>query len=78
MDEVLRPVPPYALLIILPCHVPELIVPIDDRLVAEVRLPSVSIADSIVASVVASILSIPFNVQLPPPVSYTHLRAHET
>ena len=27
----LRPVPPYALLIILPCHVPELIVPIDDR-----------------------------------------------
>ena len=66
MDEVLRPVPPYALLIILPCHVPVLIVPIVLNDDAEVKLPSVSIALSIVASVVASILSIPFNVQLPP------------
>jgi len=60
------PVPPYALLIILPCHVPVETVPIADSWVAEVKLPSVSIALSIVASVVASILSIPFNEQLPP------------
>ena len=65
MDEVLRPVPPYALLIILPCHVPELIVPIVLNDDAEVKLPSVSIALSIVDSVVASILSIPFNVHVP-------------
>ena len=66
MDEVLRPVPPYALLIILPDHVPLVIVPTVARDDAEVKLPSVSIAPSIVASVVASILSIPFNEQLPP------------
>ena len=66
MDEVFRPVPPYALLIILPCHVPELIVPTVCRLDAEVRLLSVSIAVSIVVSVTASMLSIPFNEQLPP------------
>ena len=65
MVEVLRPVPPYALLIILPCHVPVLIVPIVLNDDAEVKLPSVSIALSIVDSVVASILSIPFNQQVP-------------
>ena len=66
MDEVLRPVPPYALLIILPCHVPVLIVPIVLKDDAEVKLPSVSMALSIVASVVESILSIPLSEQLPP------------
>ena len=66
MEEVFRPVPPYALLIILAVQVPVLIVPIVLNDDAEVKLPSVSIALSIVASVVASILSIPFNVQLPP------------
>ena len=66
IEEVFRPVPPYALLIILPCHVPELIVPTVCRLDAEVRLLSVSIAVSIVVSVTASMLSIPFNEQLPP------------
>ena len=60
------PVPPYALLIILPDHVPLVIVPTVARDPAEVKLLNVSIALSIVASVVASILSIPFNVQLPP------------
>ena len=60
-----RPVPPYALLIILPCHEPLVIVPTVARDDAEVKLPSVSIALSIVASVVASILSIPFNEHVP-------------
>ena len=50
IEEVFRPVPPYALLIILPCHVPELIVPTVCRLDAEVRLLSVSIAVSIAVS----------------------------
>ena len=66
MDEVLRPVPPYALLIILPDHVPLVIVPTVCRLDAEVRLLNVSMALSIVVSVTASMLSIPFNEQLPP------------
>ena len=66
MDEVFIPVPPYALLIILPCHVPLVIVPIVLNDDAEVKLLSVSIAPSIVASVVASILSIPLSDQLPP------------
>ena len=59
-----RPVPPYALLIILPDHVPLVIVPTVERDPAEVKLLNVSIALSIVASVVASMLSIPFNEQL--------------
>ena len=59
MDEVFIRVPPYALLIILAVQVPVLIVPIVLNDDAEVKLLSVSIAPSIVASVVASILSIP-------------------
>ena len=59
------PVPPYALLIILAVQVPVLIVPIVLNDDAEVKLLSVSIAFSIVASVVASIESTPFNVHVP-------------
>ena len=54
-----------SLLIIVAFHVPVVIVPTVDRDDAEVKLPSVSIADSIVASVVASKASIFFNVATP-------------
>ena len=59
------PVPPLFLLIVVAFHVPVVIVPTVDRDDAEVKLPSVSIADSIVASVVASKASIFFNVATP-------------
>ena len=66
MVEVFIPVPPYVLLIIFACQLPVVTVPTVARDDADVKLPSVSIAPSIVASVVASMLSIPFNEQLPP------------
>ena len=50
------PVPPLFLLIVVAFHVPVVIVPTVDRDDAEVKLPSVSIADYIVASVVASVV----------------------
>jgi hypothetical protein len=66
MVEVLIPVPPYALLIILACQVPVPIVPTVLNDDADVKLLRVSKALSMVASVVASIASTPFNVHVPP------------
>ena len=59
------PVPPLVLLIVVAFHVPVVTVPIVDRDDAEVKFPSVSIADSIVASVVASKASMFCSVATP-------------